>query len=878
MLWKFTKEMNQYDNRKRIVIYLVFCMIVGCITQMGTLKADLVRAEETVSEDVTQEDENGETISMTEVYNQGNYGVSVSDVDAVTIASKEELEMFRQYVEAGNSTESVTFQQIANITMSEYTFQYDEVNQRAGFYIDTTLMGTVDVKGYTYQDYTSQNVVSFSKLGITSEEKTMWEPIGRACEFYGNYDGNGYIIEGLWSVKKEGNAGFFSELCGGTICNVTMKNSLFVGKDSVGTIAGTAGESITIRNCVAESINLTKGNCGGLVGFFGGLCMESNSAKGIFIGGENVGGCVGDMSGGEVFFCKFLGKESEVVGTMNVGGIVGNLSQSSKIHHCENYGTIGKDQFCRVGGIIGYISRESDIWECKNYGELLGWCAGGIVGMGYGNIYSCINVGSKRDKAGIKVGGIIGDVWGDAWIANCENRADILVGSSVAGIAGVTFTDNTIEIINCLNRGDLFGVDTSFLELGTSDRKVAGILICETNDSRDSLVVNCLNLGKIEAESNPFVLPTVSGSISVNMNGGSIKNCYYRQGSMQCDGTGEGEVTDSYAVTDAQIYGMEAEVKIGEKEGGYADTYSVVEALNNGVNALNDFYTDTELDGKPLIEKWIYDEMGLPIICNIGSEEMEAKPLPETPEPTPEPTPAPTLGETMEPTGTPAPMTESTSSPVPELTTMAPQESPTIPSGNVNYQTQKVTGFKAAAKAPKKVKLSWNPVENATGYEIYRSTKKKSGYKLVQTIGAKTGWTDKELKKGKKYFYKVCAVIGTGSNLVQGKMSAAKKVKLPWHTTPKVSYKKGVTPDNTRYLTIRLKKYQGTHIEILARTKKGKFKKIPLSNSQIKENHGIFGLSYTKQSGVLYCKVRTYSTTKKKKRCSLYTKVRKIRL
>lgn len=67
--------------------------------------------------------------------------------------------------------------------------------------------------------------------------------------------------------------------------------------------------------------------------------------------------------------------------------------------------------------------------------------------------------------------------------------------------------------------------------------------------------------------------------------------------------------------------------------------------------------------------------------------------------------------------------------------------------------------IKAKKIAKKSVSLSWTKVSKGSGYEIYRSTKKKSRFKKIKTISkAKTvKYTNKKLKSGKTYYYKVRA-------------------------------------------------------------------------------------------------------------------------
>ena len=67
--------------------------------------------------------------------------------------------------------------------------------------------------------------------------------------------------------------------------------------------------------------------------------------------------------------------------------------------------------------------------------------------------------------------------------------------------------------------------------------------------------------------------------------------------------------------------------------------------------------------------------------------------------------------------------------------------------------------------------LTWNAVEGATSYRIYRSTSKGSGYSLLGTTTA-TSYTNTGAKAGTTYYYRVKAVNDAGmspySNIVSG--------------------------------------------------------------------------------------------------------------
>lgn len=79
----------------------------------------------------------------------------------------------------------------------------------------------------------------------------------------------------------------------------------------------------------------------------------------------------------------------------------------------------------------------------------------------------------------------------------------------------------------------------------------------------------------------------------------------------------------------------------------------------------------------------------------------------------------------------------------------------------------------------RQVTVRWSRVSGATGYVIYRSTKKSSGFRAVKTIGkgSTVKYVNKKLKKGKRYYYKVRAYRTMEGKKVYGKYSAVKSTK-----------------------------------------------------------------------------------------------------
>lgn len=79
----------------------------------------------------------------------------------------------------------------------------------------------------------------------------------------------------------------------------------------------------------------------------------------------------------------------------------------------------------------------------------------------------------------------------------------------------------------------------------------------------------------------------------------------------------------------------------------------------------------------------------------------------------------------------------------------------------------------------KSITVKWSKISGATGYKIYRSTKKSSGYKLVKTIkkGSTVCWKNSKLTKNKKYYYKIKAYRIVDKKYVYSSISSLKYTK-----------------------------------------------------------------------------------------------------
>ncbi|MDY5496498.1 MAG: DUF4430 domain-containing protein [Anaerobutyricum sp.] len=78
-----------------------------------------------------------------------------------------------------------------------------------------------------------------------------------------------------------------------------------------------------------------------------------------------------------------------------------------------------------------------------------------------------------------------------------------------------------------------------------------------------------------------------------------------------------------------------------------------------------------------------------------------------------------------------------------------------------------------------KASLKWEKNKKATGYQIYMSTKKSSGYKKISTLKSwkKVTYTKKKLKKKKKYYFKIRAYKKAEGKTYYSSYSKVKQIK-----------------------------------------------------------------------------------------------------
>ena len=251
-------------------------------------------------------------------------------------------------------------------------------------------------------------------LSDNSASFATWTPIigGMTYSYRGTFDGNNHTISGLYVNDANADCiGLFG--CadsGSTIKNVTIADSYFAGKSSVGGVCGY--------------------NLGGTISG----CTNSGTVSGT----EQVGGVCGDNSGGTVSGCTNSGAVS---GTGHyVGGVCGYCSNgyndSSTVSDCVNIGTVDSSG-SSVGGVCGFISKTT-VSGCYNTGVVRGSgdFIGGVCGLSYeenDTIRNCYSTGAVGGN-GNYVGGVCGYNYGK--LQSCYNTGKVEGNSNVGGVCG----------------------------------------------------------------------------------------------------------------------------------------------------------------------------------------------------------------------------------------------------------------------------------------------------------------------------------------------------------------------------------------------------------------------------------------------------------
>lgn len=177
------------------------------------------------------------------------------------------------------------------------------------------------------------------------------------------------------------------------------------------------------------------------------------------------------------------------------------------------------------------------------------------------------------------------------------------------------------------------------------------------------------------------------------------------------------------------------------------------------------------------------------------------------------------------------------------------------------------SAFKQSSATTNNIKLTWKKGDGVS-YEVYRSNKKNGSYKKIATVSTNS-YTDKKLKAGTAYYYKVRAIKTVSKKTYKSSDSSIlKAVTKP--EKAKVTLKAG-----KKQIKISWKKVTGAEKQevYLSTSKKGKYEKLTTTKKTK------YTAKKLKKGKTYYITVRSYITNGSgKKYYSAYSSVKSVKV
>lgn len=412
------------------------------------------------------------------------------------------------------------------------------INLRKGYYVLT-------------DDIELNNLSDFDNWE-TQAPQYEWKPIANAAgnEFKGHFDGNGYVIKGMYidndytysdeNLSGDGTSiGLFGYLTDATVENVVIEDSLIIANNDVRYAGSIAGRSMgsEIVNCHSSAklkISMAE-DCGGIVGhsmniddFDGNIdvqvlkgCVYEGTLSFLSPAKErmiHIGGIAGYASGimencSNKGTMQLEGEYKEI--SHEIGGVVGNYTLGNySMSGCVNEADIEVNGNPTIGGVCGNLAGISEFSDestsvntsfvsCSNTGKIAATgedsCVGGVIGsigfLGGDSIVieKCTNSGSVF--GGLHVGGICGESVNQdtKWeMSECTNTGNVESGlwtGGIIGYIGSVKVESTIR--NCINEGSVSGKQ----EVGGIAGGYFAYNVAQAESRAPFTIANCENKG-----------------------------------------------------------------------------------------------------------------------------------------------------------------------------------------------------------------------------------------------------------------------------------------------------------------------------------------------------------------------------------------------
>ncbi len=249
----------------------------------------------------------------------------------------------------------------------------------AGTETDPYQIETLDNLLWVSSDSTSWDSYFEQTTDIDASATSGWNegagfiPIGvdNTNPFSGNYDGQEYVIDGLFINKPAGKTGLFGYTDTATISNLGVTNVDISSNSQTAALVGFNTNS-TITNCNSSGNVTGDWTTAGLVGRNDtGIITECYSSVNVDAEGDHNGGLVGSNSvDSTIENCYATGN---IIGyDEDIAGLVGENNDNSIINNCYSTGNVsGGTAF--VGGLVGRTlngaTTTNSFWDTVTSGQ-----------------------------------------------------------------------------------------------------------------------------------------------------------------------------------------------------------------------------------------------------------------------------------------------------------------------------------------------------------------------------------------------------------------------------------------------------------------------------------------------------------------------------
>ena len=320
-----------------------------------------------------------------------------------------------------------------------------------------------------------------------------WQPIGvETSPFKGKLIGNNKTISGVF-IKRPSNSyvGFFGNMDGATVSDLTIEGSSIKGNQFVGVFTGKAS-NITLTNINIEMTGSVTGET--CVGGFAGQVTQSTmtnltaNVTGGVSGSSQVGGLIGDVYSSPITTFSVI---ANVSGSQIIGGAFGSVNDGN-----FSSGTITGNASAtegKVGGVIATangcslvnIVVKGDVTASGATGHVAGIMAVGENGEL--TLTNCTYFGDIQGQT--VVSGCIGALESgvSASFTSCSSKGKIInEGDYTGGMVAVSHGCNIPRMESCSHFGDITGVNY-----------VGGIIGGINNSGGNINANNCAAIGNI---------------------------------------------------------------------------------------------------------------------------------------------------------------------------------------------------------------------------------------------------------------------------------------------------------------------------------------------------------------------------------------------